>query len=203
MQDSIYRDTQIKWPVIVALIMLVAAVSVFAFGCNKVGTVADYSSTGVKHENPSPTSLVQISPGEDGGSTAINTIGPAQQAFVDAATGNIKVIGGGIANKTIALPTGGGKFLLVASQDDAVFEAAEIRDGTSGQVIAKGVKVSTNVSDPTKASVELVKTWGPVYVQALKQARLGNKDLYDAVVKSIEAAGPLVLDTLKTLYGVP
>lgn len=183
-------------------LMLIAAM--LCEGCtNTVGTKNAYEPTKVTQDNPSPTSIVQISPGEDGGSTTINTIGPSQQAFVDAATGNIKVIGGGVANKTIALPTGGGKFLLVASQDDAIFEADEIYDGVTGAIIAKGVKVSTNVSDPTKASAEAIKAWGPVYVKALEQARLGNKDFYDAVVKSIESASPIVLEALKAAFGVP
>jgi hypothetical protein len=97
-----------------AMLILLGAVVVMGalLGCasDRVGTGSTYSAEAIKQENASPTSLVQISPGENGGSTTINTIGPAQQAFVDAETGNLKVIGGGVANKTIALPTGGGKF---------------------------------------------------------------------------------------------
>lgn len=168
-----------------------------------VGTKNAYDASKITQDNPSPSSIVQISPGEEGGSTTVNTIGPVHQTFVDATTGNIKTIGGGVAGKTIALPTGGGKFLLVSSQDDATFEASEIYDGASGKVIAKGVKITTNVSDPTKASAEAIKTWGPFYIDALKEARAGNTEKYNAVCNMVQAVAPAALEAMKLLYGVP
>ncbi|HYD00680.1 MAG TPA: hypothetical protein VEB22_05585 [Phycisphaerales bacterium] len=203
METYTYRDIGPRWPLIAILSVLLVA-AFLCPGCGStVGTTADYDAAKIKLANPSPSGIFQISPGENGGSTAVNTVGPVMQTFVDAKLGDIKTIGGGVANKVIALPVGGGRFLLVSSQADAVFEASEIRDSASGAIVAKNVKVSTNVTDPTRAHADALKVWGPVYVKALEQARLGNKDMYEAVTKSIEAAGPLVLEAVKAAYGVP
>lgn len=173
-------------------------------GCaDTVGTKNAYDANTITQDNPSPSTIVQVSPGADGGggSTTINTIGPVQQTFVPTPDGEMKSIGGGVANKVIVLRMPDGSVVMVGSQDDANVEFAELRSG--GQVIAKGVKFSTNVSDPTRAHADLIKAWGPVYVEALKEARAGNTEKYKAVCSTLEAVAPVALTALRVMYGVP
>lgn len=180
--------------ILIALVLCLCACAPVA----EVGSRAVYDAGGATLTNPSPNTLNFTD--SQGGTTTGASVGPIQQVYAEK-EGNLRAVGVGVSNKGFMLALAGVQ-IIGASQDDANATIEELY-GPDGKIVAKGVKFTSNVSDPTKATAELLKQWGPVYVAALEQARLGNKDKYDAVVKSIEAASPVVLSLLQAAFGIP
>lgn len=190
-----------KFAVLILAIIILALTLILAacHPANRVGNKSVYDAGGTTLENGSANVINQTD--TLGGTTNVQSAGAVHQVFIEA-DGTVRAIGGGTANKGIAIRLPDGTSVMVASQDDANVEIDEMYSA-SGTLLAKGVRFSTNVSNPTLAFAKVLAEWAPQYVAALEQARLGNKDQYDALVKTLEATAPVALAVLQAAFGVP
>ncbi|HZW06982.1 MAG TPA: hypothetical protein VFF65_07645 [Phycisphaerales bacterium] len=204
MNDSPRGVQRVDRPAIGAALLVLAMVALmvmamFQVGCtqHQVGSSASFDAAKASLVNGGPVTLDIRDKSKSGTATGV---GPARYTSVTAA--GVETMSHGLVNRDVFAEVardGTVKFNLSAGTDISG-EGIEFNHKTGALKVAK---FTTSASDPLRAHAEHVKLWGPVYVKALEQARLGNRDLYDSVVKSVESLGPLVLEGLKLAHGVP